>query len=385
MPDKRSPEPGRRAAGPADQPAADAAAQRRPRTARGRRKSRRPRGQGRFLAAAAGILLMGALTAGLAARAVVAPREGARTSQPTPAIPTVLGQTADELLFPPWNIYDSLTLGETAPYYQVFTPYYFGLLGVQLGQDAPRALPEAMVGNLGSNDHSLRAPYCLFLRDYPALLGSGEPVLLQYGEMRNPDDLNSAYGRNSLSFLVEPAAPRTLTEAEQTAAQERVRQDLKTYLMLGEPVDFAPLLAGLMGANNYYAQDLEDWYNYAPADKNGRQGYPGESELLARVNEEALMDLPLCDAYSLNNRLLNLAYAFAVGRDFARAISPKGDPANLAIEAFIDAQNEYDIYTIQLVTTPTQVVVLLGLNDTLTGIYYDIQLARYSGVGIYWS
>lgn len=400
MPDRRSVEAGRRAAKRAagSGPAAGTAkrrplAQRRTRRgldtpgkgAPGAPGKRKAGGQARFLAAAAGILLAGALTAGLAARAVVAPREGVRTSQPTPAIPTVLGQTAEELRFPPWNLYDSLALdGDLQPRYQEFVPYYFGLLGVRLGQDAPGTLPRAMVGNLGSSDHSQRAPLCLFLCDYPALLGSGEPVLLQYGEMAGLVNTVNLYGNYAVSFLVEPAAPRSLTEAEREAAQETVKQDLKAYLMLGEPVDFAPLLAGLMGADTYYAADLEEWFDGAPADETGRQGYPGESDLLARVTEEVPVDLVLCDTWSLNNRVYNLGSYFTVGRDFARAISPDGDPQSLSIEEFIDAQNEYHTYTIQLVSTPTQVVVLLGLNNTVAGIYYDIQLARYSGVGIYW-
>lgn len=400
MPDRRSVEAGRRAAKRAagSGPAAGTAkrrplAQRRTRRgldtpgkgAPGAPGKRKAGGQARFLAAAAGILLAGALAAGLAARAVVAPREGVRTSQPTPAIPTVLGQTAEELRFPPWNLYDSLALdGDLQPRYQEFVPYYFGLLGVRLGQDAPGTLPAAMATNLGSNDHTQRDPDCLFLHDYPALLDTGEPVLLQYGEMAGLVNTVNLYGNYAVSFLVEPAAPRSLTEAEREAAQEQVKQDLKAYLMLGEPVDFAPLLAGLMGADTYYAADLEEWFDGAPADETGRQGYPGESDLLARVTEEVPVDLVLCDTWSLNNRVYNLGSYFTVGRDFARAISPDGDPQSLSIEEFIDAQNEYYTYTIQLVSTPTQVVVLLGLNNTVAGIYYDIQLARYSGVGIYW-
>lgn len=399
MPDRRSVEAGRRAAKRAagSGPAAGTAkrrplAQRRTRRgldtpgkgAPGAPGKRKAGGQARFLAAAAGILLAGALTAGLAARAVVAPREGVRTSQPTPAIPTVQGQTAEELLFPPWNLYDGLTLAETAPYYQGFIPYYFGLLGVRMGQDAPTTLPRAILSNLAEADRPQREPQCMFLRDYPALLESGEPVLLQYAEMFRSDDLSSSYGRNSLSFLVRPAAPRSLTEAEQEAAQEKVRQDLKTYLMLGEPVAFAPLLTGLMGADNYYAADLDEWLSEAQPDETGRLGYPGESDLLARINEEVLVDLALCDTYSLNNRLYLLGSFFANGRELARSIAPDGDPAQLSLEAFTAAQSEIYSYSIQLVSTPTQVVVLLSLNDSMVGIYYDIQLARYSGVGIYW-
>ena len=40
-------------------------------------------------------------------------------------------------------------------------------------------------------------------------------------------------------------------------------------------------------------------------------------------------------------------------------------------------------YTIQLITTPQQIVILFDLGNSSTlGIYYDIQLERYSGCGM---
>ena len=53
----------------------------------------------KFWVSAAAILLAGAITAGLAARAVIAPPTGQVHSAGVVTIPSVLGQTAEEVLF----------------------------------------------------------------------------------------------------------------------------------------------------------------------------------------------------------------------------------------------------------------------------------------------
>lgn len=53
------------------------------------------------------------------------------------------------------------------------------------------------------------------------------------------------------------------------------------------------------------------------------------------------------------------------------------------LEKVFAEQGAASSYTIQLITTPEQIVVLLDLGDgTMLGIYYDIQPERYSGFGM---
>ena len=64
----------------------------------------------KFILSAAAILLTGAIAAGLIAHAVVSPRTGEVQSAGVVTIPTVLGQTAEEVLFYPWSMYDTQPL-----------------------------------------------------------------------------------------------------------------------------------------------------------------------------------------------------------------------------------------------------------------------------------
>ena len=64
----------------------------------------------KFVLSALAILLAGAMAAGMAARAVAAPRTGEVISAGVVSVPSVLGQTAEEALFYPWSMYDYQTL-----------------------------------------------------------------------------------------------------------------------------------------------------------------------------------------------------------------------------------------------------------------------------------
>ena len=64
----------------------------------------------KFILSSLAILLAGAMAAGLAARSVTAPRAGEVVSAGTVPIPSVLGRTAEEVLFYPWSLYDMQTL-----------------------------------------------------------------------------------------------------------------------------------------------------------------------------------------------------------------------------------------------------------------------------------
>lgn len=163
----------------------------------------------KFAVSAAAILLAGAITAGLAARAVIAPPTGEVRSAGVVTIPTVLGQTAEEVLFYPWAVYHSESLtpiredtlagiaGIGMEELEAFGPETIGdLYGITYSSDVatlllPFELPagpvecdvpgllEHLMWNEGQNGSSLSGGTHLFLSDYPATLKDSQiPVTL---------------------------------------------------------------------------------------------------------------------------------------------------------------------------------------------------------------
>lgn len=362
------------------------------RTQRATRQSGRAAGRqtGRFLALAAGILLAGALAALLAARAVAAPRAGELIEQETPPLPTVLGQTAEEVRFAPWPLYDILEKNKATDYfaelnqYNEFFPYYFTQMGVRLPIEAVERIPQEMEITLADQGAGADwQPENIYLRDYPAALRNGTPVLLQF-----------AAAASSFSFLAQPAQPQPQSEEQQAAALAQVRQDLENYLVRGEPAAFAPLLSSLASAE--YCANVEMGDGDAQA--------WCEEVLLALVNTAVLFDIPLADWYTVGDRVFQLAFSIDQGR--ALALQSAGSAAGAAeapdvpeelpgmeqagpgaagfpaLEDFLSAVSEQGLYSVQLITTPSQVVVLLEHPLAIFGIYYDIQLEQYSGVGV---
>ena len=60
----------------------------------------------RFVLLTALILLAGGMAVGMAARLVVFPQADETVEVDTPTIPSVLGQSVDEVVFYPWDRYD---------------------------------------------------------------------------------------------------------------------------------------------------------------------------------------------------------------------------------------------------------------------------------------
>ena len=52
------------------------------------------------------ILLAGGMAVGMAARLVVVPQAGKTVEVDTPTIPSVVGQSKEEVVFYPWNRYE---------------------------------------------------------------------------------------------------------------------------------------------------------------------------------------------------------------------------------------------------------------------------------------
>ena len=199
----------------------------------------------KFILSAAAILLTGAIAAGLIAYAVVSPRTGEVQSAGVIAIPTVLGQTAEEVLFYPWSMYDTQPLrhltddelldamgldefGITMEDVNQILSQADGIysLGIRFFTNFELIMPlsvqwdglvAALEWNLNEDGIAPAAGPQIFLKDFPALAGREEQV---------PVTLSFAAGGNSLSFLIRTAQAGTITEEEQAAALERVANDL---------------------------------------------------------------------------------------------------------------------------------------------------------------
>lgn len=374
-----------------------------------KKRKKKPRAGLRFAALAAGILLAGALAAGLAARAVVAPRAGLQAEQPTPDIPTVLGQTAEELRFSPWPLYDILEKDRVAAI-EGLGDDFPGLLGPKeeggffacCGNAVGAALSEEERHGLWERlEYPADGSSALFLHDAPIRLEDGTPVLLQFASA-----YSSAGG--GFSLLAEPAVPKSQSTQRQAEALERVRQDLKSYLMLGEETAFVPLLRLLM-SRNYFA-DTPELYEMA-----------AQMLKLPPEDVQTMTEVPLVTSYEMGERVWQLAAFLQEGRWLAqelafgtgpagaeaaegtgpaeKALSEDAGPEQSAgsgagqqalaegirqveLEEFLAEAERKGLYSVQLITTPGEVVVLLGQNETVFGLYYDIQLGRYSGIGM---
>lgn len=336
------------------------------------------------------ILLTGALAAGFAARAVVSPQVGETFSAGVLNVPSVLGQTAEEVLFHPWSLYETEPLISVAEYYQ-------RLLAEEAGYDAdptidapatgvnPTDAPAASAGpiagtqqyeqfsaefvaareqfsahylvpfemldavvdeqaafdNLLCNGNGTRVRSLLFLKDLPARSPEGVPLSLSF-----------AYSDSSptaITYLVRPGEPQSPTEAEQAAALERVKADLLALLtdpgrltnpvLLDQPDNDAGMLA-LLG----------EYFGFA--ETNGLYFWPGQT----------------------------LLHYLLFYKDY---FNESPEPSTLD-QLLVNLEN-YGV-SLQLISTPEQIVVLFTLEtDAMVGVYYDIQLGRYSGFGFSFS
>lgn len=339
----------------------------------------------KFVLFAAAILLVGAIAAGLAAQSVVSPRTGEIHSAGVLNIPTVLGQTAEEVLFYPWSMYDTQSLrhftenelldvmglncfGATMEEVHLLLSEIDGNIGdIDLASETllplfdnfhlfmPLSfqwadLIDTLEVNLGESGRSPAAGTQLFLKDFPATaaLDSQVPVTLNFA-------LNAGSNKESISFLIRPAQPRTLTEKEQAAALERVENDLRLFLLY----DHMFTVEAEPGSN--LSSKMAD----TPSSSEMRQLVQFFCEQNTNLSQHMIQ---------LNSTLFNLQYYFAELADLS-PLTP--------IDEFLTAVEASTGWSIQIITTQQQIVVLFTSdNGYVFGIYYDIQLGYYSGIGI---
>ncbi len=368
----------------------------------------------KFILAAAAILLTGAIAAGLAARAVTAPDGEQVQSAGTVSIPTVLGQTAEEVLFYPWSLYDTETLspipenyladllqvspdelplsdfqtiGELRDLYVTTSTdmgvamflFPFELPDGPVRCDIP-ALLRALEWNRGADGRTPAGGEHYYLADFPAALPEGDiPVTLSMA-------LSVAGSRTDYSFLIRPAKPAELTEAERQAALARVKEELLDLLLNGSYLDYGftddELYTGLLMSPGeltleYDPADIGE----APAGSGGtgtavpRPG--GEGSALGRLLRDYLRPNEDYCASKVSQRLTDLFYPVVYNGEYLWDRFYE-DPT---LDGLLDLTADMGL-SVQIITTQDQVVVLFSQSGgSILGVYYDIQLGCWSGIG----
>ena len=302
----------------------------------------------KFTVSALAILLAGAMAAGFAARAVAAPRAGETVSAGVVSVPSVLGQLAEEALFYPWPQYDEKAL---QPIPQdildemarggtwLSAVYALDQLGAEVDWD------DLLKHQLWDQPND-KPTHMTFLKDYPAVLAEDKtPVTLSYALNGYPP---------TLSWLLRPAEEVELTGEQRQAALDKVEGDLAELLWYY-----------CRPERNYKLNDLMIFLT----------GFQ------ARMRELDLVEFP--DRFQL---LMEWIYG--------RLESPPEDQTEIpGATGVVEEQDdplpleelvgkiEAGGGSVQLLSTPGQVVMLISGNADTLGVYYDIQLERYSGVG----
>lgn len=303
----------------------------------------------KFILAAASILLAGALAAGFAARAVAAPRTGEIVNAGVVPIPSVLGQMVDEALFYPWSLYDMEELTpvpEDALMYlegMWYAAIGFDLLGVDCDTDK---LARSQMWT-GDRDSMPRNGFLAYVKDFPAMLSNGEvPVFLDYAM--------STDRTMAVSCLVNPREETELTEQQRQAAMDKVKNDLAWML----------------------------WFMQSP-------GASYHNDLMALLESFAVrfQETDLLFGFQQLEWLLQLLHEpYGVPERQADDLIITGETAELQGPPPMSLEELLAVgcgnVDIQFVTTPRQAVLLFSADGLKVGVYYDVQLGQYSGLGI---
>ena len=361
----------------------------------------------KFILSAAAILLAGALAAGLTAHAVVSPKTGEVRSAGVVAIPTVLGQTAEEVLFYPWSMYDTqplrrLTedellyslgldaLGDTMEDISRVLSEADGVNDVGHGTILPiftnfglimpisiqwNGLIAALEWNLDEDGEAPAAGTQIFLKDFPALAGLEDQV---------PVTLSFAASDTGLSFLICSAQAGTPAGGERTGAPDRGDPGPQAGAFSEEERAAAlelvanDLLA-LFSPGYIYAEERDPGgAEEGPPADDGAADPPGLALYrLIRTFFDYNADLGLGSLKPIGEFLFDRAWmASMVG------IAPETYGPD-SIDEFLSAIETATGWNIQLITTQRQILALFTQpGGAVFGVYYDIGLGRYSGIGV---
>ncbi len=342
----------------------------------------------RFILAAVAILLAGAIAAHLAADAVVRPSADRIQSAGAVSIPTVLGQTAEEVLFFPWSMYDTDRLYPLSEQDAVDV-FDLSALNASTIREAAKAMEEtggpaygnpllvmltvfstfegldlsweelfsSMEWNVPPQEDA-PGPVHLFLRELPAALKEdGVPVTFSFA-------LNMGGSANAVSFLIRPEQAEPVTQEQQEAALRQVDGDLRQLFQYGHDPrssEMSLLLLESFGVlRDYSDYCLEQWFPWWDMDidyiRSSWGGY-----------DPAMLE--------------NWTFLHA---DWDPGINSFAADPDLPLEEFLsNAESLYNFTGIQIVNTQQQILVLFTTNSGLVfGVYYDVQLGRWSGVGV---
>lgn len=321
----------------------------------------------KFLLSAICILLASVFAAGLAIQAVVAPRIGKTISAGVLSIPSMLGQTAEDVLFDPWPMYESQDLFPFPEGYRDFVLQReddrlslllnaYGLLGIVFDDEV---IMESLRWNVDQDQDPKQLQ--LFLKEFPTTIDNGQiPAVLDFAlSQTSPSSVSylvwppetykitetevyqSKTARSSVSYVVHPMEARQITEQQRQAALSNVKSDL------------AKCVRSVDWTENSLAELLFSFSAYF-----ARRGITEFSSPLGELH----LPFPYSSVQDLELELTDI------------------DRAPWEI---LGDQVTVSPYTIQLITTPQQIVCLLELDNGCTiGLYYDIQLECYSGFGM---
>ena len=316
----------------------------------------------KFILSALAILLAGAIAANMAARAVAAPRAGAVVSAGVVRIPSVLGQSAEEALFYPWSLYDMQTLVplpeqvQSSIAFDIGHSYQDAMMASVAAMDAVGAKFDLalLLGSMTWNQGETKTADMVFLKDFPAALEDGSPVLLSYAL--------SFSGPQSISWLMTPQEAAEPTEEQRQAALDKVEEDLAGMLwnLLRPDRDFTNDMAAFL-------QEFDK--HFLALDQNALHQRMEFVLVQAfdRISYSYYQESPLAEAAEGQ-----------VVESFDEAIPFQPPPAKELL-----ARADGGCGDLQLVAAQDQIVVLFTNDIGITmGVYYDIQLERYGGLGI---
>ena len=356
----------------------------------------------KFILSTAAILLAGTLAAGLIAHAVVSPRTGEVQSAGMVTIPTVLGQTAEEVLFYPWSMYDSQTL---YPIPKIVQADLIGLWTPNVEQadisaiiedtdlstigDLEEAAPDSplsallvpfelaagsiscdisqLVSSIVRNtDEYGRTPAGageqLFLSDFPAAIAENRISLTLSFASANSS------AQKAFSFLLRPGEPRELTRAERQRALEKVESDLRDMIL--RPYGPAYNADGSVVYGAELPSGQAPGAEYAPSRRRANM----KTLLVDFMNFEISYGLVDTDV------LLDLQYLL---NRYPSLYDLLEDPENAELDELLATLENFSGYTVQLITTQQQILTLFTISGgSMVGVYYDIQLGCYSGIGV---
>lgn len=304
----------------------------------------------KFILSALAILLAGAMAAGFAARTVVSPRTGEIVNAGVVPIPSVLGPMVDEVLFYPWSLYD---MEELTPVPEEALRYLegmwyaaigFDLLGADCDTDK-LARSQMWTGDRGSMP---RNGFLAYVKDFPAALSGGDvPVSLDYAM--------STERTMAVSYLVSPREETELTEEQRQAAMDKVKNDLAWMLwfMQDSSVDYRNDLMTLLESFGVRFQETNLLFGFQQLEWLIQLLY----EQYGRESEHQVDD----------------------SIELGETPEPQGPPPMSLEELLAVGTGAVDI---QFVATPRQAVLLFSAEGLKVGVYYDVQLGQYSGLGI---